>query len=288
MTFAGLTARLRRWLLGRKAYKFFLRDWVALGDLQRAADVMATMRFSQNLVPAQLPGPAAQRIAVIAPHPDDEIMGPGGTVIGALDAGKAVTVVYLSRGRDGEAGAVLCDEARAVADRLGYRTCFLGYPLRDIPVDAKAVEAFAAAIRDAAPQALFIPFLLDDHDDHRRASHLLLHAADAGALPAGLEVWAYQVYTPLPGNVAVDITAVAERKAEAIRGFKSQRAIRDWSHWALGLNAFNSRFIATGGKPLFVETFFVLPLDEYIALCRNYFDGGEAEVYHQPNYKNLT
>lgn len=286
MTLAGIKTALRRWLLGRKTYKFFMRDWIALGDLQRAADVMATMRFSQNLVPVPMPGPAGQRILVVAPHPDDEMMGPGGTVIAALDAGKQVTTVYLSRGRDGDAGDILCAEAQAVADRLGYATNFLGFPLRGIPVDAAAVDSFAAAVSEAAPQALFIPFLLDDHDDHRRASDLLRHAVDAGKLSGDIEVWAYQVYTPLPGNVAVDITAVAERKADAIRGFASQMKIRDWPHWALGLNAFNSRFIATGGRPLYVETFFVLPLGDYVELCRDYFGGGESNVYHQPNYRD--
>lgn len=283
MALAGIRTQLRRWLLGRKAYKFFLRDWIALGDLQRAADAMATMRFSQSLVATLLPGPAAQRILVVAPHPDDEMMGPGGTVMGALDDGKDVSVVYLSRGRDGTAGDVLCAEAQAVADRLGYQTNFLRFPLRGIPVDKAAVEAFSSAVAEAAPQALFIPFLLDDHDDHRRASHLLLRAAESGKLPADIEVWAYQVYTPLPGNVAVDITARAERKAEAIRSFTSQMKIRDWPHWALGLNAFNSRFIPTGGAPRYVECFFVLPLDAYVDLCRHYFADGT--VYHQANYR---
>lgn len=271
-------------MLGRKAYKFFLHDWTSLGDLQRAADVLATMRFSQNLAPVPMTGPAARRITVLAPHPDDEIMGPGGTIIGALASGAAVDVIYVSRGRDGAAGDTLCGEAAAVAARFGYTTRFLDFPLRGIPLDEAAVSRFGDAVKTSAPQALFVPFLLDDHDDHRRVSHLLLRAVQAGHVPADIEIWAYQVYTPLPGNVAVDITDVADRKAEAIRGFASQMKIRDWAHWALGLNAFNSRFMATGGQPRYVETFFVLPLAEYMDLCRHYFDGGDSSVYQEPAY----
>ncbi|MGE0254625.1 MAG: PIG-L deacetylase family protein [Alphaproteobacteria bacterium] len=281
MALRGLRTRLRNWLLGRKAYKFFIRDWVALGDLQRAADAMATMRFSRSLVPAVVPGPRG-RIVVVAPHPDDEMMGPGGTLIRALDDGARVRVVYLSRGRDGAAGDVLQAEAAAVGARLGYETEFLGQKLRGIAVDAAAVAAFAHAVGEAAPDALFVPFLLDDHDDHRRASELLLAAFDAGRLDGATEVWAYQVYTTLPGNVIVEITDVAGRKAEAIRGFASQGRIRDWAHWALGLNAFNCRFLAGPGER-YAEAFFVLPLAEYAELARAYFAPG-ADVYHERAY----
>ncbi|MBM3560352.1 MAG: hypothetical protein FJX53_10855 [Alphaproteobacteria bacterium] len=282
MALRGLRARLRNWLLGRKAYKFFIRDWQALGDLQRAADAMATLRFSRSLVPVNLPGPSGRRLAVVAPHPDDEIMGPGGTLIRALDAGAAVRTIYLSRGRDGAAGDVLQAEAASVAARLGYEAVFLGHPLRGIALDAAAVDAFAAAVVAGRPDALFIPFLLDDHDDHRRASEMLLAACARGRLDPALEVWAYQVYTTLPGNVIVDITDVAARKADAIRGFASQAHIRDWAHWALGLNAFNCRFLAGPGAR-YAEAFFVLPLGEYAELARAYFAPG-ARVYHERNY----
>ena len=111
-----------------------------------------------------------------------------------------------------------------------------------------------------------------------------MRAAHDGRLSGDIEVWAYQVYTPLPGNVAVDITDVADRKADAIRGFASQMVIRDWAHWALGLNAFNSRFVSTGGQKRYIETFFVLPLAEYVELCRHYFESDDATVYREPAY----
>ena len=286
MAASGLKMRLRNWLLGRKTYKFFLRDWLALGDLQRAADVLATMRFSQNLVPTLMPGPKADRITVIAPHPDDEMMGPGGTIIAALDRGADVDVVYLSRGRHGAAGDELCAEAQALADRLGYRTHFLDHPLRNIPVDLPAAQALADLLASLASGALFIPFLLDDHDDHRRASHLLLESMRSKPSLALPEIWGYQVYTTLPGNVAVDITDVASRKAEAIRGFASQMKIRDWPHWALGLNAFNSRFVSGGAEPRYIESFFVVPAQAYRDICAHYFDDAADSVYREENYRS--
>jgi len=82
---------VKNYLLQRKAYQFFMRDWVGLTDLQSAKDMMATMRFSQNLQPQLREGPAAKRILVIAPHPDDETLGPGGTLLKEIDKGGRCT-----------------------------------------------------------------------------------------------------------------------------------------------------------------------------------------------------
>src|SRR5262245_8021728 len=47
--------------------------------------------------------PAAQKIVVLAPHMDDEVIGCGGTVARHVDAGADVTVIYLTDGRRGAA-----------------------------------------------------------------------------------------------------------------------------------------------------------------------------------------
>ena len=70
--------RLTNWLLPRRAYKFFLRDWEPLDDLDRVADALATLRQSARLQPAVMPAPRAKRIAAVAPHPDDESIATGG------------------------------------------------------------------------------------------------------------------------------------------------------------------------------------------------------------------
>jgi len=87
---------IKNYLINRKTYKFFIQDWQALSDLQNASDVLATMRFSQNLKPLQQQLPDAKRILVIAPHPDDETIGPGGTLLKAIKNGAKVLTVCLT------------------------------------------------------------------------------------------------------------------------------------------------------------------------------------------------
>src|SRR5262245_2441565 len=46
--------------------------------------------------------PGGQRVLVLAPHPDDEVIGCGGTLYKHTRAGHAVTVVYMTDGRKGD------------------------------------------------------------------------------------------------------------------------------------------------------------------------------------------
>ena len=139
--------RLINVIRARAAYKFIIRDWTRLTDLDAAADVLATMRFSRNLVPQQVAAPAGKRVLVLAPHPDDEMIGPGGTVILALDAGCAVRVLNLTSG--GADAARREGEAPRVAERVGFAAEFVGQAEGKIDVgDAAAIQSGSGA-RDA-------------------------------------------------------------------------------------------------------------------------------------------
>lgn len=273
--------RLRNLLLTRSAYRFIIRDWQNLGDLRRCADVLATLRASVNLEPLPMDAPLGKRLLVIAPHPDDEMLGAGGTLMKALAKGATVRVLYLTQGRRDHADRVV-SEARTVAEMVGYATRFLPCYSRELPLDEAIQEALREEIEDFRADTLFVPFLCDDHDDHRRASHLLWLANQRRPLPP-MEVWAYQVYTALLSNVVSDITEMAEAKRAAVRTWASQAAGRDWAHFALGLNAFNSRFLPPAPGARYAEAFFVVPLKDYCDLCERYFAPGAA-LYYSAEY----
>lgn len=270
----------------RQAYKFFIKDWTELTDLHTAAFVSSTMRFSQNLQPLVMNNPLQDNILVIAPHPDDEILGPGGTLIKCLNLGKKIQVIHLT---NGDPAHRIVNEAKAVAEGLGFETFSLDLPVLNIPIDTESLQACARIINNIKPKCIFIPFLLDDHDDHRRASEFLYTLVKKEFINTrSIEIWGYQVYTALPPNVIVDITDVAEKKSNAIKKFKSQMEKRDYAHYSLGLNAFNSRFLkGKGPLPKYVEAFFVLPYDEYEKLCEYYFENPK-NAYYSKNYTSLT
>lgn len=244
--------------------RIVLRDLAPLGDLSRVADAMASLR-AQGRLRAQVAMPPAGSLAVIAPHPDDESIGPGGTLLAGRAGGAAIAVGFAT---DPEGRR---DEAEAACADLGASAHFFGHRPRGIPTDGAAARDLAAWLDAAAPSALFLPFLADDHEDHRRVNAWLLAAARHGGLKAKPEIWAYQVYTSMPCTTLVDITDFAAGKRALIARHESQIRTRDWASIALGLNAYNARFAGGGPPGRSYEGFFVLPFDAYLDLCARYF-----------------
>lgn len=267
---------------GKKRYKFAIKKWMSLEDLKSCESVLRTMRFSVNMEPLELARPAGDRILIVAPHPDDEMLGLGGTLIKSLQGGASVRVLYLTSGKPNEAEG-LEEETTRVSERIGYEIEFLRYPNNGISVDAASIAQFGKRIQDFRPECLFLPVLFDDHDDHRRASHLFAETYKRGGIASNMEVWGYQVYSVLMPNVIVDITEEAVLKREAVNMWESQSLHRDWAHYIMGMNAFNVRWLKTRG-PRYVETFFVLPAREYVELWSHYFVQGPRSVYYQQNY----
>ena len=280
-----LSLLIKRYLHDRKNYQFFIKNYIELGELQRAADTMNTLRHAQILHCTQRHAPSGARITIIAPHPDDEILGAGGTLALARAAGCQVHTVYLTPGLSEVTDTNPLLESRGNAAEFGYTTRLLDFPVDAIPVDDPAAQALAAAVSEHRPDFLWLPFLLDDEDDHRRASQLLMRAVQGGFLMARPRVWAYQVYTSLPANVIVDITDVVPVKERAINRYTSQRRVRDWAHYVLGLNAYNTRFLPGNAPRRYAETFFDLPLADYVDLCAAYFREPAGDCYVKPAYR---
>jgi len=254
--------------MGRKAYKWAMRDWTAAGDIGAARDLLNAGRLVRGVEPQVLDGPVGRRLLVLAPHPDDEVIGPGGTLIRAQRAGATVHVVYMTSGTAEEAV-----ERRREAERLCGLLGFTADYLEQTPhaIEASVVAARLSEIaRRFRPDALLLPFVLDDHEDHGLASEAAAQALRLGGLRGDVEAWAYQVYTALPANVAVEVTDLSADKAAAIRLYDTQMRRRDWAHYALGLNAFNCRLLRGRADACYVEAFFVLPLEDYVSIASAY------------------
>lgn len=270
---------LRR-LATESNYKFIVKDWLSLGDLEALSKALESKRFTRNLEPLVMDMPKAQRVLVISPHPDDDVFSSGGTMLKLAKSGCLIKVLYLTSGKeitykDGQGGALadgaerIEKEARAASKILGTDIEFWRYPAGGLKINDDTVKKIRKAFFEFEPQSVFLPFIADDHDDHRRGSRLFYEAfRDCKELD--FEVWAYQVYSTVIPNVAVDITDQMEKKTALIELWESRKESRDWAHYIKGLNAFNSRFLKTN-EPRYAEVFFVVPALEYIELCGVYF-----------------
>ena len=261
--------RLGRYLWSKKTYKFVAKQLIDT-DIKAAGNILNAMYGLKLVTPIETKPPKNKKILVIAPHPDDEMIGPGGMLIQASQAGSTVKVVYVTSGPAHES-QVREREATAVLQRFGWAKSFLRMVTGDIVTDSESIQSVVGVLSSEEFDILCLPFFLDDNVDHKATAFLVNEACKGLTGREGVEAWAYQVYTGIVPNVAIDITEVAEIKSQSIAAYESQRRSRDWAHYAMGLNAWNVRLIPPLKGPSFVEGFFVLPLKDYIDLTDKFF-----------------
>ena len=260
----------------RSNYKFILKDWISIKDISMLSKVLESNWFSQNLEPITIERPHVDKAFVIAPHADDDFISSGGTLIRMIKAGSRIKTLYVTR-----PGDVTIDESIKVSREAGTEIEFLKYKPRHIPIDEKSIERLRHSLLAYRPKAVFMPFIADDHEDHRACTRLF-YEAFKDETDLNFEVWAYQVYSTILPNVIIDITDQIDEKLKFVSMWRSQAKSRNWVHYCQGRAAAASRFLKTN-EARYAEPFFVIPAKEYIELCAVYF-GKDNEK----DYKKIT
>ncbi len=180
-------------------------------------------------------------ILVIAPHPDDEVLGCGGTIRRFANEGHAVHVAIVTRGWaplfPDEQVAQVRAEAEAASKVLGVS----GLHFMDLPVTKLAhmpeheLNGTVSHIIDQTqPNWVFLPYRSDLHEDHKQ----IFDAAQVALrpLPNRMNVerilcyetlsethWhAPQAEPSFTPQTYIDITSTLKTKLEAMQAYKSQ------------------------------------------------------------------
>jgi LmbE family N-acetylglucosaminyl deacetylase len=178
--------------------------------------------------------PRSGRVVAVAPHPDDEVLGVGGTLARFAAVGAAIALAAVTDGERSHPGQedtlrrLRPAESAAAATRLGIvpaQTCRLGHP--DGAVDE---DLLASQLSDliTVGDVVLAPWARDGHPDHDRVGRAALVAARSqGATAWGYLVWAWHWASPadLPWPAARKVWLGRQytiRKFEAIRAFESQ------------------------------------------------------------------
>lgn len=207
-------------------------------------------------------------VLVVAPHPDDEVLGVGGSILRHVAEGDAVHVVIGTRGEATRFGREQVErvqaEARKVHAFLGLAgSHFLDFPAARLDtVPGTDLNAALKGVFDAVrPDTVYLPHSGDVHRDHQ----LVFHSAMVCCRPTGparpSRILAYETVSetdwnaPLIApafvpNVFADITPYLDRKLEACAMYGSQirpaphqrsiealRALSVTRGHAMGLNA---------------------------------------------------
>ncbi len=172
-------------------------------------------------------------------HPDDVELGCAGTIMAAIDQGKKVGIVDLTRGELGTRGtpATRTQEAAAAAKIMGVDVrenldMADGFFANDEAHQRKII----ALIRKYQPDIILANAPEDRHPDHGRSAKLVSDAAFLSGLRKvetihdGLaqEAWrpAYTFHYIqdrfIQPSFVIDITAYMERKMEAVLAYGTQ------------------------------------------------------------------
>lgn len=180
------------------------------------------------------------KILVIAPHPDDELLGAGGMMIKNIKEGNEVYVCVVTKGYppmfpvertiQNQSDAKKCHETIGVKE-----TFFLDFPSAQLEsvsrfdLNGKILEI----VRRIKPDEVYIPHYGDMQKDHRIVAEAAMVAVRPKYFPQVKRVYGYEtmsetawgapnVQNEFMPNVWMDISDVLEDKLQALRYYTLQ------------------------------------------------------------------
>ena len=202
----------------------------------------------EQLIPFHSTDLTGKRVLVLAPHPDDETFGCGGSLAIHTAAGDSVKVIFLTNGARGdmtgryERNAYISlrqNEARSACAELGISDIeFWPYEDRTLAECPDALERLIFLLNDFCPELVYAPSSIEFHPDHRAAAVLIFDAVKKCS--CGFDIVSYEVGQPLQVNLLVDITPVLECKKRAVQKYSSQLKEKPYDDITFSLNRFRS------------------------------------------------
>ena len=180
-------------------------------------------------------------ILVVAAHPDDEVLGCGGTMARHADQGDRVHVIFVADGvssrlidpaTEAKIRRSAADEALAVLGVVSvYYLDFPDNRLDSVPL-LDVVKALESLISDISPEIIYTHHHGDLNVDHRKVHQSVMTACrplpGSGVkeiftfeVPSSTE-WACPDLTPFLPQMRVDISGQLSRKLQALEAYSDE------------------------------------------------------------------
>lgn len=183
------------------------------------------------------------RTLVVAPHPDDEALGCGGTLLRRREEGSdlgwlIVTGMSTQHGWSAKQVQQRDSEIAQVKELIGFKEVYnLRLPttqLDRIPV-VDLVEKISTVFKSFQPEEVFLPHPADVHTDHRIVFHATEACVKCFRYPSVRRVLAYETLSETEfaldpsrsfnPNYFIDISKYIERKLEVISVYQSELGV---------------------------------------------------------------
>lgn len=217
----------------------------------------------------------ADNILILAPHPDDEIMGCGGTIIKYHKKGSAIHILYLSDGRFGVSGQDTNSrksEALAIKEIIPtvkqyffyFEDSSLSENIGDLQL---SIQKLITAIK---PDIIFTPWILDHHDDHIATTIALAKAIESENTESILSM--YEIMSPVFGNHSVNITSEFDTKKLLLNKYHSQVQRYNILNISSTLNVFRSELSRRKSVEA-MECFLTINSNDFIKIITSLTEG---------------
>jgi LmbE family N-acetylglucosaminyl deacetylase len=182
-----------------------------------------------------------KRIIVIAPHPDDETLGCGGSLLRHVDKGDEIHWLIVSGITEGlgftyERKEEREQEIEKVSKLYGFKsTTNLKFPTTrlDSLEMGDIVGKIGAIFKQVQPEVIYLPYPGDVHTDHRVVFDAAISCSKWFRYPSIERILAYETLSETDfglnpdnnsfrPNVYIDITDYLDKKIEIMNVYKSE------------------------------------------------------------------
>jgi bacillithiol biosynthesis deacetylase BshB1 len=175
-------------------------------------------------------------ILVVGPHPDDQEIGMGGTIVRLAAQGHNVLILDMTNGEPTPHGSVEIREKEwtQAAKILGVKRRLLGLKNREVQHTLAARHAVAGVIREHQAAIVFTTYFEDAHPDHLAVTRIVEDARfDAKLTKIDLPgkpifpKWLFYYYAmhlraPISPSFCIDISEQIETKIKSIVAYETQ------------------------------------------------------------------
>jgi LmbE family N-acetylglucosaminyl deacetylase len=198
---------------------------------------------------------------VLAPHPDDESIGCGGSILKHTKKGSRVKVIFITDGAggdfEGRFGEDYVTLRRECAERaltvLDVNECeFWGYGERVLRLKImEARKRLEETITNYKPSVVYVPSPFEIHPDHRATFSIAWDLL----IRVPVKILLYEALIPLYPDTLVDITGQWHAKKRAIECYWTELYYNDYAEKMQGLN--RNRSSTLSKEVVYAEAFLV-------------------------------
>lgn len=199
---------------------------------------------------------------IIAPHPDDESLGCGGSIIKHIQAGSRVKIVFLTDGDKGDFKGRFGRDYINIRKKSAIKAMnlfgvndfeFWGFGDRELRFSLEQVSnKLKKIIETFHPSLIYVPSPFEAHPDHKTAFEIVWGLKE---IFQG-QIVIYEILMALYPNILVDITNQFKKKQKAIKQYKTEIYYNDYLEKISGLNRFRTATLPNNIK--YAEAFFVV------------------------------